>query len=201
MVNTVKVTPEEWLEAAKTALVEEGVPGVKVDRIAKAIGVTRGGFYHHFKNQQDLIDRLIKYWAKSNDMLPIMSGVSTPDEALAKFNELIDRLIMEEDFSPAFDLAVREWGRVDKAIQRSVDKVDNERIKKFTQLFLALGCERQEAPIRARVFYYHQIGFYALSRHNKASRAERFAAAPIYLRILCGRRYADAVELKAPKWA
>ena len=48
MPNVVKTPAETWVDCARTALIADGLEGVKVDRLAKSLGVTRGGFYHHF---------------------------------------------------------------------------------------------------------------------------------------------------------
>ena len=200
MANTTKITPEEWLETAKDALIKEGVAGVKVDRLAKTLGVTRGGFYHHFKNQQDIIDRLVKHWRETNDILPPLGDLSSPAKAAEKLNELVQRVILEEDFSPSFDLAIREWARVDDKIKKAVDKVDASRIRKLVELFKALGCDEEEASIRARVFYFHQIGYYTMGYHMRQSRSKRLMTAPIYMRILCGQRYIETAEAESRKW-
>ena len=199
MANTTKTTPEEWLETAKHALIKDGVAGVKVDRLAKTLGVTRGGFYHHFKNQQDLIDQLVQHWVATNDMVPSMAGVSNPAEAADKLQELVQRVILEEDFSPSFDLAIREWARVDACIKNIVDRVDAKRIRRLKKLFLCLGCDEEEAPIRARVFYFHQIGYYTLGYHERQARSKRLLAAPIYLRILCGEHYIRTADSANPE--
>ncbi len=201
MANTTKITPEEWLETAKQALIQDGVAGVKVDRLAKTLGVTRGGFYHHFKNQQDIIDRLVQHWVDTNDMLPPLEGVSTATEAADKLHELVQRVVLEEDFSSSFDLAIREWARIDEQIKKTVDRVDAGRIRRLKKLFLALGCDEEEAAFRARVFYFHQIGYYAMGYHTRQTRSKRLTAAPIYLHILCGQRYSEAVEKSNRKWA
>src|SRR3546814_10858022 len=52
--GNIKVTREGWLNCARVALIEDGIEGVKVDRLAKRVKVTRGGFYHHFKNHNKL---------------------------------------------------------------------------------------------------------------------------------------------------
>lgn len=200
MVNTTKIPPEVWLETAKQALIKRGVSGVKVDKLAKTLGVTRGGFYHHFKSQKDLIERLVKYWAKTNDMFPDMNELASPSEALRTLNVITERLILEKEFSPAFDLAIREWARVDPDLKKSIDLVDKSRIQRLTSLFTALGCDCEEAPIRARVFYFHQIGYYAMGYHMIQAREERLTTRPIYLRILCGKRYIEAAEAESRKW-
>nr|WP_070959347.1 TetR/AcrR family transcriptional regulator [Hyphomonas sp. Mor2] len=201
MPNTVKVSAEQWIEVAKAALVEEGLPGVKVDRLAKKLGVTRGGFYHNFSGQRDLLDKLIDHWGVNNEFVPSSVQAKTPGEALKALEELTAYLIQETTFSPAFELAVREWARVDKSVRKTVDKVDKVRLRRLTKLFSALGCDKAEAPIRARVFYFHQLGFYSLGYHERMSMRERAKDASTYLKILCGKRFLEAAESEMEKWS
>ncbi len=175
-------------------MITEGVAGVKIDRLATALGVTRGGFYHHFDNHSALLKELINHWAQFNDMLPPGDEPRTPQEALQALERLSERLLMETDFSPAFDMAVREWARVDKSVKRFVDRVDAKRLARLAALLTALGYEPEEAHVRARVVYYHQMGFYNLGHHLRQTKKERRKYAPVYLRILCGERYTAAKE-------
>ena len=192
--NTVKIPAEVWIETAKKALVDDGLEGVKIDRLAKKLGVTRGGFYHHFDGRSDLLGRLIDHWTASNDFIPSVTDVDTPDQAIDALHQMADTLVAEKRFLPAFDLAVREWARIDPRIEKIVMKVDEARITRLTRIFSALGYASEEAVIRARVFYFHQIGFYSLGYHRRQSKAERRRNAPIYLKIVCGPHYDTAVS-------
>lgn len=200
MANTVKIPADQWLATAREALIEEGIAGVKVDRLAKKLGVTRGGFYHHFKNHKDLLDRLLAHWAQSNVFAPMIPEVKSPQDAVMAFNALAEHLITETDFSPEYEIAVREWARVNDSVKEAVDALDNNRMSDIANWFIALGCDAEEASIRARVFYFHQIGFYSLGYHGTHDKTERLRLIPIYMRILCGRRFQDAAEAEARKW-
>lgn len=194
LANKTKTAPDEWLEEARRALVDNGAAGVKVDRLAKSLNVTRGGFYYHFKNQQDLMNRLVEHWVKTNQMIPNNPTPSSPEEALTALRDIAERLALQEEFCPAFDLAMREWARVDDEVSKTVDEVDTRRLEKLRVLFSALGCDKDEAGVRASAFYCHHIGYYAVGRHELDTRKERLRTAPVYLSILCGARYTAAAE-------
>ena len=53
---------DDWVEAAWETLGEAGVDGVRVEGLARKLGVTKGSFYWHFKNRRDLIDALFERW-------------------------------------------------------------------------------------------------------------------------------------------
>lgn len=199
LANKTKVAPDEWLEEARRALVDYGAAGVKVDRLAKSLNVTRGGFYYHFKNQQDLMTRLVEHWVKTNEMIPDRPDPSSPKEALHALHEIAERLALQEEFCPAFDLAMREWARFDEEVGKTVDKIDTARLAKLRILFSALGCDEDETGVRAIAFYCHHIGYYAVGRHELDTRKERLRWAPVYLSILCGAQYVAAAEQSAHK--
>lgn len=182
--RTAKVSAKTWVETAARALVEEGISGVKVDRLAQRLGVTRGGFYHNFRDRDDLLARLITYWEDSCQFLPREAPGSTPAEAVIWLDRMIHRLIDEDGYQHEFDMAVREWGRTDQRASWAVERSDRLRLAMLTRFFEALGYEGEEAAIRGRVFYYHQIGYYALDVRQTI--AERKRKAGLYLDILCG---------------
>ena len=184
MVNSVKVPAEQWVDVARQALIEEGIEAVKVDRLAQRIGVSRGGFYHHFTDRADLLSRLLTLWHDTILFVPPGLAARTPADAATAIDELVDYLIREDAYDPHFDLAVREWARADPLVAAAVAGVDAERVAAIYKIFLAMGCSKQEADVRARVLYFHQIGYYAIGvAEPKSGRRER---AKIYADILCG---------------
>jgi AcrR family transcriptional regulator len=196
MANLVpKIPAETWLATARSVLAEEGIAAVKVDSLAQRLGVTRGGFYHHFRDRADLLERLLEHWEEVALFLPPGRAPRDPAEALAVIDAQVRHLIEERDYDPRFDMAVRAWGQADATVAAAVERMDRRRIAALTRIFVALGCERLEAAIRARVLYFHQIGYYAIG--VRATAAARLRAADRYVRILCGE---DHLE-RARAWA
>ena len=54
---------ERWLEAALEVLAREGQAKLEVVHLAAQLGVTKGSFYHHFKNRDDFVRSLTAYWS------------------------------------------------------------------------------------------------------------------------------------------
>lgn len=200
MANVLKVPPEKWLEEAREVLIKEGLGAVKANRLAKRLGVTRGGFYYHFESHQALLDCLVQDWASNNRMFPPVDQMESANDAVKFIEQMVANVILEERFSAEYEKAMREWARIDSSVREIVDQVDSTRIDDLVKVFLALGCDASEAKIRARVFYFHQMGYYALGYHKKQTREERLVNAPVYVRILCGRRYLEAAGDVARQW-
>ncbi|HZP13018.1 MAG TPA: TetR/AcrR family transcriptional regulator [Nevskiaceae bacterium] len=188
--GNIKVPREGWLNCARVALIEDGIDGVKVDRLAKRLKISRGGFYHHFKNLHQLLNELLVVWKTQNRFTPAKVEASSPEAAAKAFERITDDLIHENGFDSQFDMAVREWARISHPAADVVHAVDNERVEILKEIFVGFGYPAREALIRARIFYWHQIGYYAVG--FRESLKEREGNVRIYLDVLAGDKYQAA---------
>src|SRR4029078_4340656 len=94
---------DAWLDVARRALIEEGTAGVEINKLAKRLGVSRGGFYWFFKSREHLLDELLEYWASSSTQLfeRVLQthGHNGPQEYRALINLWID----ENEYDPKWD--------------------------------------------------------------------------------------------------
>lgn len=149
-------TRQSWVIAAFDALYREGISNVRVERIAIELGVTKGSFYWHFKNREDLLDALITYWDKEMtqtvlDAAAVFHG--TPEDRLINtFREIISKERTK------YDPAVRTWAKFDPHVGRIVERIDQIRLSFLHGLFVDVGFDPEEAEIRARLMYYYVMG-------------------------------------------
>lgn len=178
-------TPVErdWIAAARAMLIEGGVAAVQINPLAARLGVTRGGFYWRFKNRRDLLDHLLDDWEDSNTrtFLRAVGRSGTPQE---RYRRMVRMFVEERNFNPALDAAVRQWGTVEPAVGERVRDTDFRRIAALADLFREAGQDEEEATVRARIVYFHQVGYYALDMRE--TRQQRQALWPAYDRILTG---------------
>lgn len=191
---------EDWLDAARSILVDTGIDEVKVDTIAKRMNITRGSFYWHFKDRGDLHSALLLDWEQRN-----YSGIEhIRDKWESETPNLADcvRFWLTEDRRiSTFDMAIRVWARKDEHVGKAVLAVDLAWIDLLTGLFRNSDEDALEAKIRARVIYFHQIGYNAVGMDEDLQ--TRLELAPIYSLILVGRPADEALdavlrELAAP---
>jgi AcrR family transcriptional regulator len=60
--KTQRLSPHDWVVEALETLRRESIVGVSVENIARSMGVTKGSFYYHFKDKEELVDWLLEYW-------------------------------------------------------------------------------------------------------------------------------------------
>jgi TetR/AcrR family transcriptional repressor of nem operon len=56
-------TRKRILDAAQAMILDHGFAGVSVDQLIQSLGLTKGAFFHHFKNKNDLARSLIRRYA------------------------------------------------------------------------------------------------------------------------------------------
>ena len=149
-----RVSKEQWLIKALDTLESSGVEAVKIERLAKAFGISRSGFYWHFENRQDLLEHLLDYWVRR------YTGVVTDDPDVAKLDpkkRLLTTMEMIRDKQlTKYDLAMNSWARLDSHAHKVVSKVVKTRLNYLRVIFAEIGFEGDELEMRTRLFVcYH----------------------------------------------
>ncbi|GLS98156.1 TetR family transcriptional regulator [Piscinibacter gummiphilus] len=154
------LTPETWISAAIERLMLYGVDSIRVDVLAKEMSVTRGSFYWHFKDRDELLRRVLKAW---------QDGAT--EALIAKFEEQHheEPLLLVKDLlslpfrgraakrAASIELAIRAWARSDETARQAVEDVDSRRIAYIAQVFSALGFGIKDARSRAFALYAYTV--------------------------------------------
>lgn len=175
----------DWLLKALEIFVEEGIDSIRITRLANELSVTRGSFYWHFQNREDLIDSLVSFW-KDKNTAAITDSVAQASNLADGIFGFFEICIDDSQFDPRLDLALREWARRSTEIRALLDSEDATRIEALRQFYLRFDYPMPQALIRARVLYYSQIGFYALGTHE--SLETRLSYTEAYFEAFTGRQ-------------
>lgn len=165
--------PADWIRVGLELLVERGVGAVRVTRLAEALDVTRGSFYWHFKDRDDLLRALIAHWERTNTAALVEAAKSAPDLA-SGILELFEVWVDLKRFDPRLDSALRDWGRQDDAVHQAVAAADQGRIAAIAGLYERNGFTYDESFVRARVIYFGQVGYYALDLNESLAKRCRY---------------------------
>jgi AcrR family transcriptional regulator len=178
----VRLTRDDWLATARTSLIEGGIAALKIERLAAAMGVTIGSFYWHFTKRDDLLAALLDDWRTTNSASMIQAATRDDRSPSDRFDAFIRIWIEETGYSSAYDSAVREWGRSSETVRAAVREVDLTRIRLLRTIYSDLGYDDDRAEVRARIAYFHQVGFYALGLRD--DEAVRLKLRPLYIEAL-----------------
>jgi AcrR family transcriptional regulator len=168
------LTPETWIEAATAVLVDQGIDHVRVDVLAGQLGVTRGSFYWHFRDREDLLRRVLQAWHDQATEQLTRRLESARDDAQAQLADVISLPFRGRAATRAarIELAIRAWARRDAMARRAVDEADASRIAYIAQIFSALGFAPLEARSRAFLLYAYVVGESLMATQGGASQKE-----------------------------
>lgn len=154
--NKKRLGKNQWLARALEVLAEAGVDEIKVDRLAKSLGMSRNSFYYHFHNRDHFLEELLHYW--EHEYTRIVSGDRTiqqlpPEDRLEKVIEMVQ----EQELSH-YDLALMSWAKKDQGAMKVVERVFALRLDFVGKIFEDFGFVGAELEIRKRLFVaYHAI--------------------------------------------
>ena len=149
------LTPDTWIAAATDVLEHDGIDAVRVDVLAKKLAVTRGSFYWHFRDREDLLRSVLQAWraAATENLTRRLEGASSdPREQLRDVISLPFRGRSALRAS-RIELAIRAWARRDDSVRQVADESDAARIGYISQIFSGLGFSPSEARHRALMVY------------------------------------------------
>jgi AcrR family transcriptional regulator len=148
-----------WIEAGFKELARSGVEGVRVEVLAKNLGVTKGGFYRRFRDRAALLDGLLQNWRAGRiaaiEQQTSLDGASARERLRALIQLYSERMNTE---GMAVELAIRQWARSDELAAAAVASVDAARLKNVGQLYRATGLAPEEADAQAFLFYCFIFG-------------------------------------------
>jgi len=157
--RTGEVRSESWIEAGLEEIARTGVEGVRVEVLAKNLGVTKGGFYRRFRDRAALLEAMLQHWS-ANRIATIekhtsLDGATARERLKALIPQYAERVNTE---GVAVELAIRQWARSDELAAGAAAHVDAARLKNVGNLFRATGLPAEEADARAFLFYCFVFG-------------------------------------------
>ncbi|MDO8931235.1 MAG: TetR/AcrR family transcriptional regulator [Rhodocyclaceae bacterium] len=151
---------DAWIQGAIAVVAADGMDGLRVEVLAKKLGVTKGSFYWHFKDRRDLVDAVLGYW-RDGRIRDIRKQTSAqPGQELAALQHTIEVYSAAKNRKGiAIEAAIRMWARQDVPTAAVVEEVDAVRLDCTRQLFIALGLPEAEAKARSVLLYAYVFGF------------------------------------------
>jgi AcrR family transcriptional regulator len=164
---------EDWVEAARSAMVAGGIDAVAVEPLARRLGVTKGSFYWHFKDRRALLEATLGRWEKESTdaVIATTRRVADPRERLVRLGEEAFRDDASDEDAPgqgiflrrAFELAVSDAAD-DALVRPFLRRVIEHRIDYLEECYRALGFSPEEARHRALLVYAAHAGTFRLLR-------------------------------------
>ena len=168
----VRTPRSAWVEVALQALATGGPDAIRIEALAARLGVSKGGFYWHFKDRQALLEEMLDIWEQSVVADVIAQVESDPGEPRAKLQHLFDLAASSPDLLPV-ELALRDWSRRDKVVAARLHRIDNQRMEYLRTLFAPICADEDDVEARSTLAFSLFIGSnFILAEHPGKSRRQ-----------------------------
>ncbi len=160
----------KWIDEGLRALAAGGPDAVRIEPLAQALGVTRGGFYWHFNDRGTLLEEMLDRWERATTEEVAERLEREGGDARARLRRL---LALTSSSVLMTDLAVRDWARRDPAVAERLRRVDNRRMDYLRSLFAAFSADADDIEARCMLFFSLLIGNHSIAAdHGTRSRAD-----------------------------
>lgn len=166
-----------WIDEGLRTLGVGGPDAVRVEALAQALGVTKGGFYWHFGGRRELLEEMLDAWERLGVDRVIERVEAGGGDARAKVRRLFGVTSSRGNLIKV-ELAIRDWARRDKAVAKRLRRVDNRRMAYMRSLFGAFCSDDDEVEVRCMLAFSLFIGNHFIAAdHGGRSRADVLRAA------------------------
>ncbi len=149
------MTRDDWTNAALEALAEGGVSAVRVDVLARRLGMTRGSFYWHFADRDALVAAALEQWERdTTETIDEVGSIPDPAERLrALLSKALDGAALSR-LEPALVAHAS-----DPAVSSVVHRVTERRVSVLAEAYGQLGHPAPVARQEALVAYAAYMGW------------------------------------------
>lgn len=176
MAGATRTPRGRWVEEGLRMLAEGGPDAVRVEALAKRLGVTKGGFYGYFADRGALLEAMLDVWERESTDDVIDRVESEGGDARARALHA-GTLTFSSRLLP-LDLAVRDWARRDEAVAERLRRVDDRRMALLRETIGTFCSDPDEVEARSLIAFCVAIGHHFLAAgHEGRTRAEVLARA------------------------
>ncbi|GAA2097378.1 TetR/AcrR family transcriptional regulator [Streptomyces albiaxialis] len=172
----------KWIDEGLRALAEGGPDAVRIEALAKALGVTKGGFYGYFADRDALLEAMLDTWERDSvdavlDRVAYEGGDARTQIVRA------GALTLSPELLP-IDLAVRDWARRDEAVAARLRRVDGRRMDLLREKIGTFCSDPDEVEARSLLAFCLRIGeqFLAVEHGGRTREEVRTLAADLVLK-------------------
>jgi AcrR family transcriptional regulator len=161
-----------WIDEGLRALGVGGPDAVRIEKLAQALGVTKGGFYWHFDDRGALLDEMLDAWERAGVDAVMKRVEGEGGDARAKLRRLF-AIGQSSGELMKLELAIRDWARRDQEVAKRLRRVDNRRMEYMRSLFRAICHREDDVEARSMLAFSLWIGNHLMAaQHGDRSRSQ-----------------------------
>ena len=119
-----RLSKRDWLERGLHMLGEVGANSLTIDLLTTELGVTKGSFYHHFKNMEAFKLAMLEFY-ESEGTVAVIDYVEAAPDARQKLYRLLGAMV---PLHPNTEPMLRAWAMQDDDVREFQGRVDQQRL-------------------------------------------------------------------------
>lgn len=150
-----RLSADDFVREALDVMVDEGIGGVKIQRLCDRLGVTKGSFYWHFADHDTFLSEVARQWAEGGPQLrgPLADADTDPDTRL-----LMGMQLFVDPRNRNLARAMRDWAQHDARAREAIHAFDEAMFTNVKAALSERGFSDAEAEVRAKILYYSGVG-------------------------------------------
>ena len=173
--GALRIPRHRWVEEGLRALAEGGVNAVRIEVLAKSLGVTKGGFYGYFDDRDALLTEMLDTWERESVDDVFDQIQAETDDVMTQFR-LAGQLTFSSDRLLPIDLAIRDWALRDHAVAERLRRVDNRRMQLSRAAISTFCTDPEEVEARCLLAFCLAIGKHVLAADHPRHTREQVVA-------------------------
>ena len=145
--------PQDWIHAAQSRLAAEGIDSVRIEVLCRDLSVSKGSFYWHFRDREDLLHAILSDWEKAEEGW-LEDARSVERSSAARWAQLIERCAQPSRVR--MEAAIRAWSRQDDRVARRVAVVEKSYREHIAGILCEIGfayAAAEECSVMSLVLY------------------------------------------------
>lgn len=147
--------PADWIQAALSRLANQGIQEVRVEVLARDLGVSKGSFYWHFRDRADLLEKMLARWEDLE--LSWLDEKGSAASMATRWAKLIER-----STDPArirTEVAIRAWARGDEKVAARVAAIEKKRASLIADVLQDVGFAGSAADSWSEMVLLTRLGW------------------------------------------
>jgi AcrR family transcriptional regulator len=152
--RSISLQPEDWIRTARIRLAGHGVESVRVEVLARDLGVTKGSFYWHFRDRGELLENLLAHWEDGElEWLNAEDGVG----AAMQWARFIERAADPKRMR--MEIALRAWARGEERVAARVAAIEKRKARLIADVLRDVGFTQSAADSGSEVVLLICLGW------------------------------------------
>jgi AcrR family transcriptional regulator len=160
----------DWVRAAFARLSDDGIDAVRVEVLARDLHVSKGSFYWHFRDRDELAAAMLDQWDEDESAW-LDEAAADEKSAAARWAELVKHLT--DAAHSRQEAALRDWARREERVAARARAVEQKRRGYIANVLQDVGFTARAADSWSELALLICLGWV-----DRASRDPEFRAAP-----------------------